>query len=276
MIAARASPLGLVGAALVTGFLAVAVLAPVLAPYAPADRAGAPYERPGPRHPLGTDDIGQDLFSTLLVGTRASLAVGLGVAATATAAGALVGAAAAVLRGWAGQALLRLVDLVLVLPFLPLLIVLASFLGRGLGTQVAVLAALAWARPARMVHARARSVLAADYVQAAEALGAGPRHVLVRHALPEVAPLLIPLFLRTTSTAILLESSLAFLGLGDPQRPSWGTMLYWANVRGVVLSDAWLWWVLPPGAAIAGLVVGLGLAGTALEERLDRADDGGA
>lgn len=100
-------------------------------------------------------------------------------------------------------------------------------------------------------------------------MGAGPLRVAARHLSHYVAPLLIPLFLRAAMIAILLEASLAFLGLGDPSRTSWGTILYYANARGAFLSRAWVWWVLPPGLAISLLVVGLGLLGLAVEERLN-------
>jgi ABC-type dipeptide/oligopeptide/nickel transport system permease subunit len=191
------------------------------------------------------------------------------VAALSTLIGAAVGGVAGLSRGWVDTVLMRLVDVVLSLPFLPLLIVVAAFAGRGIGTQVVLIAALTWARPARIIRAAVLAARGSGHVEVAEGMGATRTRVLLRHASFTVAPLLIPVFVRAGMGAILLEASLAFFGLGDPSRASWGTTLYWANVRGAFLSDAWLWWVLPPGLAIAGLVVALGLVGVAVEERLN-------
>jgi ABC-type dipeptide/oligopeptide/nickel transport system permease subunit len=265
----RLGPAGWVGAALLLGFLLVVIGGDVLAPHPAGARPGVPYARPGTGHLLGTDDVGRDLYSLLVLGARTSLAIGLGVAALSTLIGAAVGGVAGLSRGWVDTVLMRLVDVVLSLPFLPLLIVVAAFAGRGIGTQVVLIAALTWARPARIIRAAVLAARGSGHVEVAEGMGATRTRVLLRHASFTVAPLLIPVFVRAGMGAILLEASLAFLGLGDPSRASWGTTLYWANVRGAFLSDAWLWWVLPPGLAIAGLVVALGLVGVAVEERLN-------
>lgn len=260
---------GGIGVAMLLGFAVVVVAAPLLTPHDPGQRVGLPYLPPGGAHPLGTDDVGKDLLANLVYGTRSSLGVGLAVAILATAVGGCVGALAALGGSWVGAALMRLVDLVLVIPFLPLLITVAAFAGRAAVVQVVLIAGLLWARPARIVRAQALAARSHGYVEAAEAMGASTRRILLRHLSHDVGPLLIPVFVRAAMVAVLLEATLAFLGLGDPLRASWGTMLYWANVRSVVLTDGWLWWVLPPGLAIATLVVALGLVGLAVEERLN-------
>lgn len=257
------------GLALVVCFLLTAAAAPLLTPYDPTARPGPTNAVPSLAHPLGTDDVGHDLLSQLLFGTRTSLLIGLGAAAAATALGATLGAVAGY-RGGATDSLIgRTVDVTLALPTLPLLVVLAAFLGRSLPLQIAIIAGLAWARPARIVRAQVLSARTRGHVEAARAMGAGAPWVLTRHVSYYVAPLLIPVFVRVAMIAVLLEASLAFLGLGDPSRTSWGTMLFWANARGAFLGDQWLWWVLPPGVAIAGLVVGLALVGVAIEERVN-------
>lgn len=260
---------GRVGAGLLAVFAVAAALAPVLAPFSPTERVGVPYARPDGTHLLGTDDVGRDLLSGLLHGARTSLLIGLGVAVLSLAVGALVGATAGARRGWVDAVLMRLVDVVLSLPFLPLVVVVAAFAGRGLPAQILMLATLLWARPARIIRAQVLTAMQRGHVEAAEAMGGTRRWQLWRHVSFYVAPLLVPLVIRAAMVAILLEASLAFLGLGDTARISWGTMLYWANVRAAVLSDAWLWWVVPPGLAIAGLVVSLGLIGLSVEERLN-------
>lgn len=260
---------GWVGLAILLAFLLVAAVGPLLTAYEPTARSGKPYVRPGSAHWLGTDDVGRDLFTGLVFGARTSLLIGAGVAFLSTAVGALVGAVAGSARGWVGHALMRLVDVVLALPFLPLVVVVAAFAGRDLWIQVVMLSAVIWARPARIIRAQTLTALRRGHVEAAEGMGASRGRVLARHVSYYVGPLLVPLFVRAAMIAILLEASLAFLGLGDPQRMSWGTTLYWANVRSAVLTDAWLWWVVPPGAAIAAIVTALGLIGMRLEEQLN-------
>ncbi len=262
-----ASRFGVVGLSLLALLTLIAVLAPLLAPYAPGQPSGAPFLPPSARHLLGTDDFGNDLLTQLLYGARVSLAIGLAVGVAATGLGALVGSLAGFLRGATDVVLMRIVDVVLVLPFLPLLLVLAAFLGPGLGVQVLVITAVMWARPARELRAQVLSIRERGHVQAAVAMGAGTRHILRRHVLPDVGPLLAPQFVRAAKAAILLEASLGFLGLGDPTVQSWGSTLYYANVRGAFLLDAWTWWVLPPGLALGATVVAFALIGTALEER---------
>lgn len=249
---------------------AVAAFAPLLTPYEPTGRGGgAPFSPPGAHHWLGTDDVGRDLLTTLLFGARTSLLIGGGVALLSTAIGALIGTVAGASRGWVGAALMRFVDVVLSLPFLPLVVVVAAFAGRDLFVLVVMLSAVVWARPARIIRAQTLTALQRGHVEAARGMGAGHARMLARHVSYYVAPLLVPLFIRAAMIAILLEASLAFLGLGDPQRASWGTTLYWANVRSAVLTDAWLWWVVPPGLAIAAVVTALGLVGLRVEEKLN-------
>lgn len=265
----RPGAAGWIGAGILTTVVVIVVAGPWIAPFDATERAGRPFQRPDGTHLLGTDDVGRDLFSLLILGARTSVMVGFGAAVLSMSVGVLVGGIAGLRGGWVDSLLMRFVDVVLVLPFLPLLVVAAAFAGRSLTVQIVTISLLTWARPARIVRAGVLSALRRGHVEAARAMGAGTTRVLFRHVSYPVAPLLIPLFTRAAMGAILLEASLAFLGLGNPLRASWGTMLYWANARSVVLTDAWLWWVLPPGLAIALLVVGLGLVGVAAEERLN-------
>jgi len=246
----------------------VALAAPLLAPYDPDARSGAPFARPSAAHLLGTNDVGQDLLSELIYGARISLVVGLAAALTATVIGASVGLLAGYHRGWVDSALMRFTDVVLALPVVPLTIVVGVFAGPGLSTQIAVISAVLWARVARELRAQVLSVRERDHVQAVRAMGAGPGYVLPRHVLPAVAPLVAPQFVIATKIAIGLEASLAFLGLGDITAKSWGTTLSLAHARSAFLTDAWLWWVLPPGLAIALTVLAFALLGYGLEERV--------
>ncbi|MDQ4129836.1 MAG: dipeptide/oligopeptide/nickel ABC transporter permease/ATP-binding protein, partial [Actinomycetota bacterium] len=177
------------------------------------------------------------------------------------------GTVAGYLGGWTDSLLMRLVDVVLSLPFLPLMIVVGAFLGPGLVTLMLVIGAVIWAGPSRELRAQVISAKEREHVQAVRMMGAPHGHVLVRHLLPAVTPLVVSQFVSTAKIAILLEASLSFLGLGDPTAQSWGTMLHHAYARSAFLTEAWLWWVLPPGAGIAAAVVSFAFLGYALEER---------
>lgn len=261
--------LGRVGAVILGLFVLVAVFAPLLAPYDPRAQTGLPYQPPSASHLLGTNDIGQDILSELIYGTRVSLAIGFLAALLAIVVGTLVGVASGYYGGLADTLLMRFVDITLALPFLPLLIVLAVFLGRNITTTVLVVSVVIWARPARILRSQVLSARERGFVQAARAMGGRPKHLLRRHVLPAVSPLIIAQFVRAANIAILLEASLSFLGLGDVTAKSWGTTLYYASARGAFLTRAWLWWVLPTGLAISLVVVAFAFIGYSLEERAD-------
>ncbi len=260
--------LGLIGALLLAGFSLLAVAAPVVAPYDPHAQVAPPFAPPSRHHLLGANDVGQDLFSELIYGSRISLVIGTLVALASGVLGAGVALASGYLGGTVDIALMRVTDLLLALPFLPLLMVLAVFLGPGVLLETLVIGAVSWARPARELRSQVLSVRERDYVRAVQAMGANAWRITIRHVLPGVAPLIIPQFVRTAQAAILLEASLSFLGLGDPVAKSWGSTLFYANARGAFLTDAWLWWVLPTGLCISGVVIGFAFVGYALEERL--------
>lgn len=261
--------LGRVGAAILVVLLVLAVFAPAFTRYDPLKPAGLPDQRPSSEHLLGTNDVGQDIFSQLLHGSRISLAIGALSATFAVAFGLAVALLAGYIRGTPDMVLMRLVDLTLAFPFIPLVLVLAAFLGRGLFTTVSVIAAVIWARPARILRSQVMRVSQYQHVTAARAMGATTRRILVRHILPRLVPLGAAQFVRAANIAVLLEASLAFLGLGDPGRISWGTMLFFANSHNAFLTQAWLWWILPPGLALTVAIVGFAFVGYALEERAD-------
>lgn len=264
---ARAHRLGLVGLGLLLALVVVAVAAPLLAPFDPTTRVSMPFARPDGRHLLGTDDVGQDLFSVLVYGSRVTLVVGVAAATVATVVGATVGLVAGSARGWVDTVAMRAVDVVLSLPFLPLMIVVGVFMGPGLRTEVIVIAAVMWAGPARELRSQVLSVRERDHVQAARSMGASPVRVLAHHVAPTVVPIVVPQFVLAARRAILFEAALSFLGLGAASTPSWGTMLSTAQARNAFLTDAWLWWVVPPGVGIALAVLGFAFLGHGIEER---------
>ena len=247
----------------------MAVAAPWIAPYDPSKLSGKPFEAPGAAHWLGTNDIGQDILSELVFGARISLLIGILSSAIAMTIGTTVGLLAGYYRGIVGVVLMRLVDVVLVIPFLPLMVLLAAYLGQNIWNLIVVIGLLVWARPARVIRSQVLSLCERDYVVAARAVGARDGHILVRHILPGVLSLSLAQFVLATSGSILLEAALSFLGLGDPTQKSWGTVLFYAQARNAFLSGAWLWWVLPPGLLITASVFGFALLGFALEEALN-------
>ncbi|MCE7983611.1 MAG: ABC transporter permease [Caldilinea sp. CFX5] len=257
-----------IGLALIVGLTLMALFAPQLSPYDPSERVGRPFAPPSAEHRLGTNDIGQDIASELIYGARISLTVGVIAALIASVIGTLIGLLAGYYRRL-GNVLMRLVDIVLVLPFLPLLILLAAYLGRSLLNTVLIIGLLIWAGAARVIRAQVLALARQEYVVAAHATGATDARILLRHLTPQVLLLAVGQFVEATSSAILLEASLSFLGLGDPLQKSWGTVLYWAQVRGAFLTPAWLWWVLPPGLLIIAASLGFALVGFALEQKLN-------
>lgn len=264
-----ADKLGITGGVMVIVLVIMATFAPWLAPYDPTERVGTPFQPPSAEHLLGTNDVGQDLLSELIFGARVSLTVGVVAALVALIIGTTVGVLAGYYPKRLGAVLMRTVDVVLILPFLPLLIVLAAYLGRSLINTIIVIGALIWAGPARVIRSQVLSLRSRDYVLASQTMGAPDRWAITRHVLPRTALLATGTFVRAVSGAILLEAALSFLGLGDPIQKSWGSILFWAQARGAFLTPAWKWWVLPPGLMILVASLGFALIAFAMEERIN-------
>ena len=182
--------------------------------------------------------------------------------------GTVVGAAAGFFGGWIDAVLSRLSEWFLVIPFIPLAIVLAAILGPSLRNIIFVIGVTSWPVTARLIRAQVLTVKQRLYVERSRALGASSRHVLGRHILPNVMPLVIANATLTVPIAILSETTLAFLGLGDPLRVSWGSMLDDAFSSGALGREAW-WWYLPPGLCVIAVVLAFTLVGRALEAIFD-------
>ena len=241
-----------------------------VAPYDATERVALPLQKPNAENILGTNDLGQDLLSELIAGTRASLFLGQIVAVISVSVGTVIGLASGYLGGWIDSFLMRLTDLILVLPFLPLVILISVYLGPSQRNIILVLAIFFWAGPARLIRASVLSTRTDTYIEAARALGANPLQIMAGHLWSSVKPLALVQIVLVASASILAESSLSFLGLGDPSGKSWGTMLYFARASGAFLSEAWKWWVLPTGLMITLTVLSLGLIGYSLEQRMVR------
>ena len=258
------------GIVLVGAFTLLALLAPLVAPYRTGELAGRPLEAPSTRHLLGTNAVGQDLLSQMLSGARASLFVA-GVAGAGTLVlGALVGLVSGWWRGAVDAVLMRVVDVLIVIPRLPLLIVAGVYVGPGLLPVAVIIALTFWPATARVVRSQVLSVRRRDHVTAATGFGAGTVHVLRRHVLPAVALVLTAELVTAAGRAVVLETGLAFLGLGDPSVTSWGSVMRDAfGFSGLFYTQAWAWWLLPPVLAVTLLLVGVTFLGVAVEQRVN-------
>ena len=261
---------GWAGTIVLTLMLVFAFFPDAVTPYDATERVAPPLQRPSGENFLGTNDLGQDLLSELIAGTRTSLFTGVIVAVIAVSVGTIVGLASGYLGGWIDSLLMRLTDLILVLPFLPLVILISVYLGPSQRNIILVLAIFFWAGPARLIRARVLSTRSDTYIEAARALGANPLQIMAGHLWSSVRPLALVQVVLVASASILAESSMSFLGLGDPSGKSWGTMLYFARASGAFLSEAWKWWVLPTGLMITLTVLSLGLISYSLEQRMVR------
>lgn len=257
-----------IGSSVLAVLLLLALFPDVFTPYDSTERVAAPLQRPSSEHLLGTNDVGQDLFSELIAGTRASLFIGLIVSSMTVFFGTWVGMLSGFLGGWIDSLLMRLTDLILVLPFLPLVILLSVYLGPSQRNVILVLSIFFWAIPARLIRSRVLVIHSESYVEAARAMGANPFQIILSHCWPGVKPLALTQLVLVASASILAESSLSFLGLGDPSGKSWGTMLYFARASGAFLGDGWKWWVVPAGLMISLTVLSLALIGYSLEQRV--------
>lgn len=262
------SPFLRIGAAIIGTIALVAVLAPVLASYDPHAIAGPSLQPPGSGHPLGTNDSGQDLLSQLIWGARASMVVAVLAASLATALGVLVGAAAGLARGTVDAGLMRIVDVFLAVPVLPLIILIAALAGPNHLTVIAVIGLGGWPPIARIVRSQTLTLRSRGHLEAARGLGATRRYLLRRHLVPALTPVIVAAFVNWAATAVVMQAGLAFLGLSDPTEVSWGSVLNRAlGHQGVYATSEWVWWVLPPGLAVTAAAVGLAFLGLALEPR---------
>lgn len=263
--------LGLVGGAAVGAVVLTAVLAGVLAPFDPRAITGSPVSAPAARHLLGTNDLGQDVFSLWLYGARVSLGVGLLAAGLSTGAAAAMGLASVLWRPLRTP-VLALTDAMLAIPHLPVVVLIVALLGPGYWHVVAALAVLGWPAYARVVRAQVQTTAQREYVEAARAIGASGARILWSCLLPEIAGLLWTKFLLTVRWAIIMEATLALMGLGDPSGISWGTMLSSAFAYPLLfVGRAWLWWALPPALSIAIVTMALAAVGQDFEMWLNPA-----
>jgi peptide/nickel transport system permease protein len=251
--------LGILGA-----FAVLAVVGPWLVgdPTAPVAR---PLSPPSWAHWLGTTGQGQDVLAQTICGARTSLAIGFVVGISQVAIGAVIGACAGVLRGWVDDVLSLLINVFLIMPGLPLMVIIAAYLPTGATTIALVLIVTGWAWSARVIRAQALAIAGKDFVAAARVAGEGRARIVLVEVLPNMTSLLVSACIGATIYAIGAEVALEFLGLGDVAAVTWGTNLYWATNDSALLTGAW-WTFVPTGACVALVGFALALVNGAIDE----------
>lgn len=265
---------GLFGLASLLAIGLLALTAPLFIDQAHLTITGAPgesYQPPSRQYPLGTDNFGRSVLDLVIWGARVSLTVGLLATFVSVTLGTLVGVTAGHFGSSGGlggrivsTVLMRITDWFLVLPTLVLAVALAAVLPRGTGTIIIAIGLTVWPPTARLVRAQTLAVEARPYVERARALGGGHAHVMGWHVLPNVMPVVLAQTTLLVATSIIAESTLAFLGMGDPTTVSWGGILEAARTAGAISAGIW-WYMVPPGLAIAVVALSFTLCGRAVE-----------
>jgi peptide/nickel transport system permease protein len=252
-----------VGAVICGGFVVMAVAGPLFAPYPSQElHLDQILQGPSSRHLFGTDSLGRDVLSEVIIGARTSVVLAAAVMVASTILGVLIGAAAGYLGGWPDMVLSRVIDMFLVIPRFLLAIVLVAVLGSSVRNIFIALTAALWPVMARMVRGEYIRMKSRTFVEAARAVGVGHPSIVFGEILPSVLPVIVVTFAFLMSQAILSEAGLSFLGLYDPQSSSWGRMVF--SSQGYV---ARAWWIsVFPGLAIALFVLSLNLIGDSLNE----------
>jgi len=255
------------GAVTLIFFLIVAIFGPLLLPFSPLSIGEVQdmLKPPSAAFLMGTDDMGRDILSNLIAGARVSLLIGT----LATLISMLIGTAIGIASGYLGKGidvvLMRITDFFIVIPWLPLMMVLAAMLGTSLWNIIFVIGITGWSGTARIVRSQTLSVKERFFVERTVSLGAGNFHIMLRHILPNVFPLVFANTVLVAAVAITAETTLSFLGLGDPMTPSWGMMLHYAFTSGATSMGAW-WYYLPPGICVVLIVLAFTLLGYAFDE----------
>lgn len=260
-------PMGIAGIAILGLIALMAVLAPVLSGYPPDFYTGRIFSPPSSEHLLGTDSVGQDIWSRLLWGARTSLLVGAGVALASTVLSVVIGATAAIFGGLYERFWMRMADIMLAIPSIIVMILVAAYLRPNLFILILLLTAFSWPAGARIVRAQTLSLKERMHVSAAMTFGAGWRHVLQRHIVPDLAPIILAVVLADARRAIFMEAGLSFLGISDPSMVSWGKIMQQA--LHFTYLDVWQWWLVPTGLVLSLTLVGLSFLGFALEAAMD-------
>ena len=266
----RTNKAGMVGLAILLVAVVLALIAPLFIDAGVTNVVSGTREKMAPPSlddPLGTDESGRSVLLMIWWGSRTSLLIGFLAALLSMVIGTVFGIAAGHFRRWVGAMILRVTDWFLVLPSLVTALVLAAILGGSTATIIVAIGVTSWPSTARLIRAQTLAVEARPYIERSLALGAGHWHITTRHVLPNVAPLLLASTTLEVASAIVTESTLAFLGV-SANKTSWGTMLRGSYDWGAATAGAW-WYILLPGLCIVLVVMAFTLCGRALESVLN-------
>jgi peptide/nickel transport system permease protein len=268
--AVRSNRMAFVGAVILSIFVLVAIFGPMAVPFSTMEFGDVAeiLNPPSKEHLLGTDDMGRDVLANLISGARISLLIGGLATLISMGIGTLIG----IVSGYFGKgidtALMRFTDFFMVIPWLPLMMVLAAILGTSIWNIIFVIGITGWAGTARVVRSQTLSVKERQFVERTVSLGAGSGHIMAHHILPNVFPLVFANTVLVAAVAIVSETTLSFLGLGDPTTASWGMMLHYAFESGATSAGAY-WYYLPPGICVVLVVLSFTLLGYAFDEILN-------
>ena len=264
----RESKLGIVGLLILMIFLFTSIFANYLSDYPTKATQGNLRDRfspPNQKYLLGTDDVGRDILTLIMYGGRISLLIGFLAAFLSGGIGTIIGLTAGYFGGWKEDILMRITDIVLVIPGLPLMLVLAAILGTSFWNIIFVISITGWTGTARIVRAQVLSLKERAFIESSKAIGASDLRIIGVHLLPNVFPIILAQMVLGIGGAILSEASLSFLGLGDPLSISWGMILHWAFASGALSSNYW-WFIVPPGICITLVALGFTFVGYAFDQ----------
>ncbi len=263
----KQSNIGKVGIAVLLLVILVAILAPLLSRYDPDQQSAASLLSPSSSHWLGTNQVGQDIWSQLLYGARTSLLVGFGVGVLSLMLSILFGVSTALIGGLYDKIIMRIVDAFIVIPMVVVVILVAAYVRPNLPVLILLLSVLSWQGGARVIRAQALSLRESGHVNASRTFGASRFYIAWRHIVPDLGPILLVEFIYGVRRAVFLEAGLAFLGIGDPMLVSWGMMM--RDAMSFSYLDVWQWWLIPAGVALSLTIIGLTFVSHAAESILD-------
>jgi len=258
---------GKTGLVILLLIIAIAVLAPLLSRYDPNQQTATSLLSPSYSHWLGTNHVGQDIWSQLLYGARTSLLVGFGVGILSLMLSILCGVSAALIGGLYDKIVMRIVDAFIVIPMVVVVLLVAAYIRPDLPVLILLLAALSWQGGARVIRAQSLSLKERGHVNASRTFGASRLYIARRHIVPDLGPILLVELIYGVRRAVFIEAGLAFLGIGDPMLVSWGMMM--RDAMKFSYLNVWQWWLVPAGVALSLTIIGLTFISHAAESVLD-------
>ncbi|MFA6653458.1 MAG: ABC transporter permease [Candidatus Delongbacteria bacterium] len=249
-------------------YCAIALFAPVIAPFDPFAMSGSPLAPPDATHLLGTNDLAQDIFSRLIWGTRATLILGFLGAAVSVVMDTIIGIVAGYYGGRVDEAVMRFVDVMMTIPAFPLLLVVTIFFRPGIYVTAVIMGLFGGLNGVRIIRSQVLTLAVSDFVVGTKALGAGDGYIMGRHILPNILPLVGVKFVTSAQHFMLVGIGLGFLGIGDQNLVDWGQMIERASQNGGIILGLW-WWLIPPGLAVTVISLALAWFAYAWEERIN-------